>query len=74
MRALRFILALAIIIPAGVVQGLWAGRWSASEEFEARLARLARIPNRVGGWVGRDVCPEPRALERAGIEGGLMRK
>lgn len=74
MRWLPYVAALALIVPAGVVRGLWVGRWSAPEAFQARLERLNRIPLRIGDWTGRDVAPEAHTYERAGVAGGIMRR
>ena len=73
-RQLLPLAALAIILPAGVIQGVWSGRWTPAESFDARLAALGRLPLKLGDWTGRDLSPEERVFERAGAAGGLTRR
>lgn len=74
MRIAPYLIALAIVVPAGLAQGLWSGRWVRAESFDARLAALRRVPLEFGGWTGEDVEPEARVFDRAGVAGGLMRR
>lgn len=74
LRIFPYLIALAIIVPAGIVQGRWTGRWSPPERFDARLEALRRIPLQIGDWEGVDIEPEAKTWERAGVAGGMMRR
>lgn len=74
MRPLLALAALAIIVPTAIVQGRWSGRWSTSEAFDVRLAAMRKIPMKIGQWTGKNIEPEARTWERAGVAGGLMRR
>jgi hypothetical protein len=71
---LRLPAALALIVAAGVLGGLWTDRWRPSREAREALDRLPRIPMRVGPWRGRDVeAPGGAHYARAGIAAHLAR-
>src|SRR5438309_2297576 len=53
----------AAILSAGIVPGLWAGRWGSTTELDEVGSRLSRVPMTVGEWTGRDL--EVTARERA---------
>ena len=72
MRNTLLVIALAIIVPVGIVKGRWTGRWTPSETFNFRLAAIGRIPLNIGDWTGRDINPEARTYERSGVVGGRM--
>lgn len=73
-RIAPYLIAVAIVVPAGLAQGVWSGRWARAEAFDARLAALRRVPLQFGEWTGEDVEPEARVFDRAGVAGGLMRR
>jgi hypothetical protein len=66
--------ALAIIVSAGITQGRWTGRWSASDDLKRRAEEIARVPVNVGDWKGQDLPLDRRTQEAAGIAGYVMRR
>jgi Protein of unknown function (DUF3485) len=74
MRVGTNLVALAIIVSAGITQGLWSGRWSGSDALERRASEIARIPIAVGEWKGQDLPLDRRTQEAAGIEGYVIRR
>jgi Protein of unknown function (DUF3485) len=74
LRTLTLVTALALILSSGVVHGVWTGRWSASQELQAKIARLDRVPNKIGDWEGRPLTLDARSIERADISGYLCRR
>ncbi len=73
-RALPIVTAFAGVLVAGVVPGLWAGRWTGSASVEEAAARLAAVPAAVGDWAGRDQEVNPRERQVAQVAGFLSRR
>ncbi|HUG92489.1 MAG TPA: exosortase-associated EpsI family protein [Planctomycetaceae bacterium] len=73
-RLLPPVLALAVILAAGVVHGLWSGRWGPSPDIEAASARLQSVPLIVGQWTGTDLPTDSRQLKAAEAAGHLFRQ
>jgi hypothetical protein len=62
------------VVALGVAHGVTTDRWRPSGELEAALARLDRVPTRVGDWVGEDLPEDPVTMARAGIKGWVFRR
>ena len=73
-RPLVNLVAVGILLAAGVVHGRWTGRWVASRDLEAAVARLEAVPDRIGEWTGRPFDLDSRQIERAGIAGYVARR
>src|SRR5439155_21521802 len=70
MRILQIATVCAVMIPSGIVYGLWTDRWSPSPEPRLAAARLAELPMTIDEWQGETLPVEdgPR-----GIVGCLVR-
>ncbi|MFK7820638.1 MAG: hypothetical protein AB8G99_18100 [Planctomycetaceae bacterium] len=44
------------LLASGIAHGLWTARWTKTGEVPHTLA-LARIPQAIGEWVGKDLAP-----------------
>lgn len=73
-RVLPIAAGLAVIVSAGIAQGVWTNRWSRSRDLDQAIARLDRVAARVGGWEGHDLELDAGELEAAGIEGHVARR
>ncbi len=68
------ILGIVLVVGSAIVDGVWTGRWKASEELKLAVRHLDRVPLAVGDWVGRAVAVDPRELVAAELDGGVMRR
>jgi hypothetical protein len=59
---------------SGYVHGLWTDRWGDSPELQEAVARLERVPTKVGDWDGHEEQLDPRATRRAGFRGYVTRR
>ena len=66
--------ALAVLLAAGVLEGIRTNRWGATEDLQAAATRLKAIPREVGDWMGTDLWIEPKLLERAEATGYVSRQ
>ena len=66
--------ALALLIPCGILHGLWTDRWGVSDEPAASVARLARLPLTVGEWDGREIETDPREGGAGKVAGHVLRR
>jgi hypothetical protein len=64
----------ALLAAGGIVHGVWSGRWTTSQELDEALARLDRVPTRVGAWQGRPVDLDVSQAKRAGLDGFVHRR
>jgi hypothetical protein len=62
--------ALALIVMAGVANGLWTDRWGPSHELETMTRRVAAVPLDIGDWHGQDTRNE-ELTDRLKREGTL---
>src|SRR5262249_12530355 len=62
------------LMAAGLVHGMWAGRWSAGENRAVAAARLTAVPKTIGDWDATDRELSEREREVAGIDGYLLRR
>jgi len=71
MRILQIATVCAVMIPSGIVYGLWTDRWSPSPEPRLAAARLAELPMTIDEWQGETLPVEdgPR-----GTVGCLVRR
>ncbi|MFO0966058.1 MAG: exosortase-associated EpsI family protein [Gemmataceae bacterium] len=65
--------ALALILGAGLVHGLWAERWYESQDLEDASARVALVPREFGDWVGKDAEADAGSFAQAGARSYLVR-
>jgi hypothetical protein len=65
-RRLPFLVGIALLLGAGVVHGLWTGRWQPSQEVAAAAARLHTLPDDIGTWKGEVAEQDPEDLKMAG--------
>lgn len=73
-RSLALLTALTLLVVAGLVHGLWSGRWGDSTELEGAVERLNRVPMRFGEWEGVDLPANVQNFEQAGAKGYLLRR
>ncbi|HEY8505405.1 MAG TPA: exosortase-associated EpsI family protein [Gemmataceae bacterium] len=66
--------AAAALAGAGIVHGLYTGRWGPSPDLRAAAGRLADVPSEVGGWRGEDLPADPAQMEIAEVTGHLFRR
>jgi hypothetical protein len=66
--------AVAAIMIAGAIPGLWAGRWVSSATVEEAASHLPNIPAVVGEWAGRDLPVTPAEQSLANASGFLRRR
>jgi hypothetical protein len=74
MRTVQTLTALAVVIPCGIVYGLWTDRWVASAEPGASAARLADVPLTIGEWEGEALAVDAAGRGPAGVAGQLVRR
>ena len=73
-RLLPTVIAFTAVLTAGLVPGLWAGRWGSSAALDAIPERLAAVPAVVGQWTGRDAEVAPHELSATEANGILRRR
>jgi hypothetical protein len=73
-RSFPLVAAIVLVISAGVAQGLWSHRWTASREIAAAVAHLDGVPMNFGEWEGQNEELDRAQLEMAEISGYLMRR
>lgn len=67
-------LAIALMLSAGYVQGLWSERWGTFPELKTFSDQLSSIPKQIGEWQGTDAeATDEKILKIAGAEGELVR-
>ena len=73
-RIFPTVTAFAGILVAGLIPGLWAGRWASAASLEVAAGRLSNVPFVVGEWTGRDLAVDPREQATANANGFLRRR
>jgi hypothetical protein len=68
-RTLPLVLAVPLVLAAGVAEGVWEHRWVASQVLEHAVARLDDVPLSVGEWEGHEQQLDPRQVTHAEISG-----
>jgi hypothetical protein len=72
-RTLPPLVALVLVLLAGLLHGRWARRWEASPAVAEAAARLGRVPMTLGDWEARTVEVDDAQLAAAEIAGHLSR-
>jgi hypothetical protein len=68
-KLIATLIALTLVLSAGVVHGLWTERWRPAPALEDAAARVARVPLRLGDWTGTEAASDPEAFAMAGARG-----
>lgn len=63
-----------LILACGYGQGVLTNRWSMSSQLKEAIARIERVPSRLGEWVGKDWKMDPRMQTMGGVEGYIDRR
>jgi exosortase/archaeosortase family protein len=66
--------ALAVVLAHGAVHAVWSGRWSDGAEISAYVARLDRVPMKLGDWEGEALRIDPKRQAIGEIEGYVLRR
>lgn len=74
LRSWPLVAALLIVAASGVTHGVCSGRWSAAEEMQTAVDRLALLPHAVGDWEGKDLADDNLGKFREEIPGALQRR
>lgn len=74
MRSIPALAALALLLTAGVVHGLWTERWARSKAIDSWVGALEKVPMNFGDWEATPQELEKDVLEAGEIEGYLMRR
>jgi hypothetical protein len=70
---LPFLVGLVVLLGAGIVHGVWTGRWRPSREVADAAARLDALPDDVGAWKGEPYEQDPEELRLTGAAGHWSR-
>jgi hypothetical protein len=73
-RILPILVATALVLVAGGIQGIMISRWTTDHSLERAAARLDHVAMTIGDWKGQTVEQNTKDLARAGIVGGLLRR
>jgi Protein of unknown function (DUF3485) len=73
-RMLPILAALPLVLAYGIGEGLWAGRWHRAVGLDLAVTRLETVPLQIGDWHGEALELDARQVERAEIEGYLLRR
>jgi hypothetical protein len=68
------LVATAIVLVGGGIQGIASHRWTTNHEVEQAAARLDRVALAVGDWKGQALESSAQDFARAGIVGQLLRR
>jgi hypothetical protein len=74
LRSRAVVTALAILIPCGILHGLWTDRWVLSEEPGTSAAKLSGLPLTIGEWDGREIEIDSQERAMKKIAGYLVRR
>jgi hypothetical protein len=72
-RSALIVGALAVLITAGVMEGVRSNRWGVSEDLQAEAGKLTNIPPGCGDWTGSDTPMDQKILDKAEAVGALSR-
>jgi hypothetical protein len=73
LRSLPLLAGLLLVTLAGLVHGVWTGRWEPSRDLEEAAARVQAVPLQVGDWQGEGVKVKHDEFAQAGAVGYWMR-
>ena len=77
LKTLPIVIAVALLVCSGVVQGLRTNRWHSSDALLQAVARVNEVPLDIGPWKGHTLGPpevDPAAFAKAGALGYWMRR
>ncbi len=74
MRSIPALAALALLLSAGVVHGLWTERWARSKAIDVWTKELEKVPTSFGDWESTSQELDKDVLEAGEIDGYLMRR
>jgi hypothetical protein len=72
-NSLTVLLALAIILGAGVAQGVWSNRWGSPFDYERITATLQGVPKELGDWDAVDQPLDEVSMRVGRIDAYLSR-
>ena len=67
-RGVALLTAVTILMGSGIVHGIWAERWSPSQQLRAAVERVERVPLQVGEWIGKAVDEDAASFVQAGAQ------
>jgi len=73
-RTLPLVIALLLVIGAGLLHGRWTHRWSRSRALEDAAKQLDQLPLTLGDWHGEDLKLNREQLELGEIVGHVSRR
>ena len=68
LRLTTFLIALAILVAAGLVHGFWGERWNPSPALQEAAARVEQVPLKIGIWQGKALDSDAAAFYQAGAQ------
>lgn len=72
-RALVIYGSVAVLVAAGVFEGLRTNRWGQSEDMKAAVARLTAVPPTFGDWTSTENVIDEKVLKVAEATGSISR-
>lgn len=66
--------ATALIAGAGIVHGIWTGRWQPSQELHDAAARIDAVRMKIGDWQGEHIPVDDRVYQATGAMNYWMRR
>lgn len=72
-RGLVILLAAAVVVAVAVIEGIRSNRWGSSEDIQTATARLERVPQSFGDWVGTEAPLDPKIVRVAEATGHVSR-
>jgi hypothetical protein len=73
-RTVPLLVAIAIVLAAGLLHGLGTERWRPSPDLQFALSRLHDLPERVGDWQASPLEMDAAVLRQAGAQGWWLRR
>jgi len=67
------LIAVTVLLTAGLVHGFWTNRWQQSGALEEAVSRLPSVPLQAGPWQGTDVTVDPEPFRQARAAGYWLR-
>ena len=72
-RSLMIYGAVAVLVAAGVFEGMRTNRWGQSDDMKASVARLAGVPAAFGDWTSTEQPIDQKVLKVAEATGNVSR-
>src|SRR5262249_42656135 len=73
-RTVPFIVALGVLLFAGLAHGLLTQRWQSSDALDAAVQRVATVPLKAGSWEATTVEADVEAFQQARALGYWTRR